>query len=133
MVRRRVFLTDMLQFLEQFFPGPKPDKPDFNMNDLVIELRKALGRSPKTGFHWPYFLGYAGGAVFDFLALITGKKFPVSRIRIKKFCSDTLFNGENIKNTGFEPPVSLGEGLAKTIRFEFVENEDRDKVLFYSE
>ncbi|MBB6480736.1 NAD-dependent epimerase/dehydratase family protein [Spirochaeta isovalerica] len=109
------------------------DKPDFNMNELVKLVRGSLGKKARTGIHWPYFLGYSGGAVFDFLAFLTGKKFPISRIRIKKFCSDTLFNGENRKSTDFEAPVSLEEGISRTIRYEFLENAERDQVLFYSE
>jgi len=109
------------------------DKPDFDMNKLVIHVRKALGKSGKTGFHWPYFLGYMGGAIFDLLALLTGKKFPVSRIRIKKFCSDTLFNGVNISKTDFQAPVSLEEGIKRTIQYEFLEHKDKDEVLFYTE
>jgi len=34
----------------------------------------------------PYWLGYIGGLSFDLLAKLTGKKFSVSAVRIKKFC-----------------------------------------------
>ena len=109
------------------------DKPDFDMNKLVIHVRKALGKSATAGFHWPYFLGWLGGLAFDLLAAITRRKFPVSRIRIKKFCSDTMFNAENIRNTDFNPPVSLEDGIARTIKYEFIDKHGDDEVLFYSE
>ena len=108
------------------------DKPDFDMNSLVISVKRALGRKPVTGMHWPYFLGYFCGLFFDILAFITRRTFPVSRIRIKKFCSDTSFDGVNIKKTDFLPPISLEEGINRTIKYEFVENRSED-VLFYSE
>ena len=106
------------------------DKPDFDMNSLVSSVHTALGKN-KTLFHWPYWLGMFGGYCFDVLALITRKKLAISSIRVKKFCADTLFNAENIKKTNFIPPVSLKEGLRKTIQYEFV-----DKIqdhLFFTE
>jgi len=36
-----------------------------------------------------------------------------------------------IAKTGFTPPVTLAEGLHRTIRYEFVEHHDGD--LFYTE
>jgi len=30
----------------------------------------------------PYFLGFTGGITFDILAKLTGKKFPVSAVRV---------------------------------------------------
>lgn len=109
------------------------DKPDFNMNDLVKHVRKSLGKKASTEIHWPYILGYTVGALFDLLAFITRRTFPVSRIRIKKFCSDTMFEASNIRKTSFNPPVPLEEGIRKTIMYEFMENHDKDEILFYSE
>jgi len=42
-----------------------------------------------------------------------------------------MFNAENIKKTDFKPPVTLAQGLANTIKFEFLE-EHNDHV-FYTE
>jgi nucleoside-diphosphate-sugar epimerase len=106
------------------------DKPDFDMNTLVIEVNRILGKSVKL-FHWPYWLGYFGGLCFDVLAFITKKKLPISSIRVKKFCSNTMFETANIKKTGFKAPVSLIDGLARTIRYEFIDRTE-DQV-FYTE
>jgi nucleoside-diphosphate-sugar epimerase len=106
------------------------DKPDFDMNTLVTEVYKALGKPHKI-IHWPYWLGYFGGLCFDLLALLLRRKLAISSIRVKKFCSNTMFNAENIKNTKFNPPVPLVEGLQKTIQYEFI-----DKIqdhLFFTE
>jgi nucleoside-diphosphate-sugar epimerase len=43
------------------------DKPDFDMNTLVGEVNRILGKYDKL-FHWPYWLGYFGGLCFDLLA-----------------------------------------------------------------
>jgi nucleoside-diphosphate-sugar epimerase len=106
------------------------DKPDFDMNTLVDEVNKILGNSRKM-FHWPYWLGYFGGLCFDLLALILHKKLSISSIRVKKFCSNTMFETVNVKKTNFNAPVTLVEGLKNTIKYEFIDKVD-DQV-FYTE
>jgi len=106
------------------------DKPDFDMNTLVTEVNLILGKSGKL-FHWPYWLGYFGGLCFDILAFILSKKLPISSIRVKKFCSNTMFEAANIKKTDFRAPVTLNEGLKFTIKYEFIDKID-DHV-FYTE
>jgi len=106
------------------------DKPDFDMNTLVTEINQILGKSDKL-FHWPYWLGYFGGLCFDVLAKILHKKLPISSIRVKKFCSNTMFEAVNIKHTKFKAPVSLVEGLERTIRYEFIDKIDGQ--VFYTE
>jgi nucleoside-diphosphate-sugar epimerase len=106
------------------------DKPDFDMNGLVTQVRRILGKSGKL-FHWPYWTGFIGGLCFDILAKILYKKLPVSSIRVKKFCANTLSESATIQATGFKPPVSLSEGLERTIKYEFI-----DKIaalVFYME
>jgi nucleoside-diphosphate-sugar epimerase len=95
------------------------DKSDFDMNSLVIEVNKILGKS-KELFHWPDWLEYFGGLCFDLLAKILNKKLPVSSIRIKKFCPNTMFDSLNLRKTDFKVPVTLVEGLGRTIKFEFI-------------
>ncbi|MDR0585264.1 MAG: NAD-dependent epimerase/dehydratase family protein [Treponema sp.] len=96
------------------------DKPDLDMNTLVAEARRIMGKSGRI-FHWPYWMGCCGGFCFDLLAKITHKKFPVSLIRVKKFCSNTIFESAKIKKTGFKAPVNLIDGLEKTIKYEFID------------
>jgi nucleoside-diphosphate-sugar epimerase len=106
------------------------DKPDFDMNTLVNEINKILGKSVKL-FHWPYWLGYLGGLCFDVLAFIIHKKLSISSIRVKKFCLNTMFDAINIENTNFKAPVTLTEGLRHTVKYEFIDKID-DQV-FYTE
>ena len=101
------------------------------MNRLVFEIYSILGKPKKRLFHWPYFIGYCGGLCFDFLAFVTRKKLPISSIRVKKFCSNTMFDSENIKKTAFRPPVTLSEGLKNTVEYEFVRKEEGH--VFYTE
>lgn len=109
------------------------DKPDFSMNELVGLVNKELGNEDRTKLRVPYWLAYVGGLVFDLAAFVSRKKFTISSIRVKKFCATTQFSSNNIGKTGFFAPVSLAEGLRRTIRYEFLEHRDKDSVLFYSE
>ncbi|MEK6697990.1 MAG: hypothetical protein AABZ10_03000 [Nitrospirota bacterium] len=43
-------------------------------------------------------------------------KFPISSIRIKKFCADTTVSTRALESIGFRPAVSLKEGLSRMIR-----------------
>ena len=110
------------------------DKPDMDMNTLVALVKNMLGK--KKGFissiKVPYGAGLFAGYLFDALSAVTGKKFPVSSIRIKKFTTDTLF-GTSLAETGFVPPVKLDEGLRKTIHHEFLNKAPKEGQLFYSE
>ena len=94
------------------------DKPDLNMREFVTSIRQAMGKDG-VGLQMPYAVGILGGFVFDILAKITGKKFPISVIRIKKFCADTIVNASKAHGSGFKPPHSLNEGLEKMMIAEF--------------
>jgi hypothetical protein len=97
---------------------------------LVTEVHRILGKPGKL-FHWPYWAGYFGGLYFDVLAKMLRKKLSISSIWVKKFCANTMFESAAIKTTGFKAPVSLIEGLERTIRYEFI-NKIADQV-FYTE
>ena len=55
-----------------------------------------------------------------FLVKIIRKKLVISSICIKKFTQDTYFMEKSILKTDFKAPVSLAEGLQRTIDYEFV-------------
>lgn len=107
------------------------DKPDFTMNQLVGAVKRILGRSEANTFRLPFALGYAIGKGFDIVAAITGKRFAISSIRVKKFCANSVYNTA-IDQTGFVPPVSLAQALEQTISHEFIEKHD-DEQLYFSE
>ncbi len=107
------------------------DKPDTNMNDLVALVEKVLKKNiPST--HFPYWMGMMGGYCFDILSKITGKKYAVSSVRVKKFCAVTQFDSTKAMTSGFVPPYTLQEGLARTLEFEFVHPKP-DAIEFVSE
>jgi nucleoside-diphosphate-sugar epimerase len=121
------YVENVAAFLEyslDFKPGIHiynyTDKPDFTMNALVAHVNKLLGRSAKIRFRLPFALGLLIGSSFDMVAKITGKKFPISAIRVKKFCANSVYESA-IESTGFIPPVPLMKAIKKTVRFEFIE------------
>ena len=107
------------------------DKPDFDMNTLVSKARKTIFEKNSVGLRMPAFLGMAIGYFADVVAKLTGKTLPISSIRVKKFMGTTQF-ASSISETGFIPPVSLEEGLDRTLRYEFLE-DNSDKQIFETE
>ncbi len=103
------------------------DKPDFDMNTLVSESRKTLFGKNNVGLRLPGFLGMAIGYLADMVTKVTGKTLPVSSIRVKKFMGTTQFSS-SVSETGFVPPVSLEEGLARTLRYEFLEDNSSKRT-----
>lgn len=107
------------------------DKPDFTMNHLVEVIDSALGQPGKRRPRLPFALGLGIGHVFDLVARLSGRNFPISAIRVRKFCADTSYDTA-IARTGFVAPVALEDGLSRTIRREFVAPQD-EQSLFYTE
>ena len=107
------------------------DKPDFDMNTLISGTRKTLFGKTNVGLRLPGFVGLALGYIADLAAMIIRKPLPVSSIRVKKFMGTTQF-ASSVSDTGFVPPVSLEEGLARTLRYEFME-DNSDKSTFETE
>ncbi|EKK5243916.1 NAD-dependent epimerase/dehydratase family protein [Cronobacter sakazakii] len=107
------------------------DKPDLNMNQLVAEVEKSLDKKIPS-VHLPYPLGMLGGYCFDILSKITGKKYAVSAVRVKKFCATTQFDATKVHQSGFIAPYTLSEGLDRTLQYEFVAVK-QDDITFVSE
>lgn len=107
------------------------DKPDLNMNQLVAEVEQSLNKKIPS-MHLPYPLGMLGGYCFDILSKITGKKYAVSSVRVKKFCATTQFDATKVHSSGFVAPYTLSQGLDRTLQYEFV-HAKKDGITFVSE
>lgn len=107
------------------------DKPDFTMNALVCHVNQLLGRSAKIRMRLPYALGLIVGKMFDLVAKVANKKFPISAIRVKKFCANSVYESA-LAETGFVPPFPLMDAIERTVRYEFIEDHSSEP-LFYSE
>lgn len=106
------------------------DKPDFSMTELVNLIDKKMKlHIPKMKI--PYWVGMLGGFAFDILAKISGKKLPISSVRVKKFCATTQFDATKTHKE-FNATYSLIEGLNKTLEYEFFKT-NKDDITFFTE
>lgn len=107
------------------------DKPDLTMNELISVVGQSLNKKIPS-LKIPYGVGMLCGFCFDILAKVTGKKLPVSSVRVKKFCATTQFDATKAHSSDFKAPFTLAEGIDRTIKFEFV-NEKEDDLIYISE
>lgn len=94
------------------------DAPDMNTRELVARICGSLGKSERVR-QIPLGAAMTIGRVLDVVARATGRRFPISAVRIKKFCETTQFKAERVSQWGFQPPYSLIEGLERTLEAEF--------------
>jgi nucleoside-diphosphate-sugar epimerase len=119
------YVGNVAAFLNSLLTEHKPgeiynyaDTPDYSMNELVSSVRDNLGQT-RPVFALPYTIGIGAGMAFDGLSKITGRKFPISVVRIQKFCADTTCDAQKARRHGFIPPFTLDEGLARMIAYDF--------------
>ncbi len=112
------FIFDMVNKLEGKLIVNYVDKPDLSTKEIVSTVKDAFNR-PQSNFSIPYSMGVLAGFAFDILSKITGKEFPISAIRVKKFCSDTQFSSKADALKTFKAPCTLQQGIEKTIKSEF--------------
>lgn len=135
-LKSMAYVENMAAFLEfcfDFKPGVHiynyVDKPDLDMNTLVTQVRNKLGKGSGTGPRLPYPIGLTAGYCFDLISRVTGKSLHISSIRVKKFCATTRFD-TSVARTGFIPPVSLEDGLERTLTHEFLEDHSHEQQFF---
>jgi GlcNAc-P-P-Und epimerase len=95
------------------------DTPVYDMNGLIRAVRMALNRPIEPSFRLPYVAGIMIGSLFDLTARIAGRTFPVSKVRVEKFCANSVFLSERAHSGDFKPPYDLSEALRRTILYEF--------------
>ena len=94
------------------------DKPDLTMRQLIDLVNQFLGE-PEKKMSIPYWLGISVGYMFDCLSFLIRKEFPISSIRIKKFCSNSIINTEKLNRHNFQRSTPLSIGIENTIKYEF--------------
>lgn len=94
------------------------DGPDMTTNDLISLVKASLGYADSTP-RIPKPIALIGGHFLDLLASISGRTFPISAIRVRKFCESTQFLADKVRESGFTPPYTLTDALTRTIRAEF--------------
>lgn len=132
------YVENVAAFLEHCLDAPPGvhlynyvDKPDFDMESLVRQVRQTLGKPVKPAIRLPRPVAMQIGHLFDAFARLTNRQFAISAIRVRKFVSDTVFES-SIGPTSFQPPVPLGDAVSRTILFEFREDHS-DQTTFETE
>ena len=108
------------------------DTPDLTMNELVAQVRAKLKGKDGVGPRLPYWLGLILGYTADLVAKLSGKNFPVSSIRVKKFASSTEFSSAKASLDNFQAPFSLSDGVRRTLQSEFI-SPDPSREIFETE
>ena len=108
-----------INFDAGFFLYNYTDKPAYSMSQLIEIICQTLKIKPKYALKIPFFVGISIGKFLDYLGTLLNKKFSISSIRIKKFCSNSVYDSD-IFSKGFTPPLKLSEAIKKTIIFEFI-------------
>jgi nucleoside-diphosphate-sugar epimerase len=91
------------------------EKPDFTSRQIAETIFEALGRAP-TRRRIPLWLGLFLALPFDIVIKLTGRNLAISGERLKKlFQTPTKFEADKIRAAGFEPRVSLREGIERMV------------------
>ena len=112
------FLKQQLDKKPGYYVYNYADKPDLSSQEIVDIVREEMGLL-SSSLKIPYSVGLLGGYVLDLASKVTGKKFPVSAVRVQKFCADTTINSSAAMTSGFTPPYSLEDGLSNMDKHEF--------------
>ena len=133
------YIGNVVKFLETCISTKKKygvynyvDTPDLTMNQLVSQVRAKLKGKTGVGPRLPFWLGIILGYSADLVAKLSGKKLPVSSIRVKKFASSTEFRTAKGSLDNFSAPFQLKEGIERTLQSEFI-SPDEEREIFFTE
>jgi GlcNAc-P-P-Und epimerase len=116
-------VADFLVHALSFPPGVAvfnyADKPDPDMNQLVLLACQALNLGRMRPIRVPYGIGLGVGLVCDLIARATGRRLAVSAARLRKYRANSQFANARCLATGFTPRHDLYEALVAVIRHEF--------------
>lgn len=90
------------------------DEPRLSTGELVAEISRRLGKAPPR---WSVPLAVAAplAKVGDVVGNVTGRNFPITSARIRKFNTGTNFTSARLRRLGFHQPVSMDEALDRTV------------------
>lgn len=126
------FLYECVQVKQSYGVYNYVDTPNISMQELVSVVKKNLKQDNKKYPKIPYWLGMMIGYIADLIIKVSGKKLPISSIRVRKFCATTEFSSNKASLNNFTARFSLEEGLSRTIQSEFI-HPNRDREIFFTE
>ena len=109
------------------------DKPDYCMNEMVRLIHSRIYGGNRRIMRIPYLVAWLAGTFLDLLSRVTGLRFPVSAVRVMKFCAETRFSSAAHNVEGFRAPVDMEQCWQRTLDYEFKEERNPKDELFYTE
>ncbi|MCK4518942.1 MAG: NAD(P)-dependent oxidoreductase [Candidatus Omnitrophica bacterium] len=92
------------------------DEPQMPIKEIVKKIAKYAGvKIP--GFQIPLFPALVLTYPFDLLEKTTGRIFPITAKRIRKFNTPTHYESKKIRTKGFRQTVSADEAFEKTLKW----------------
>lgn len=105
------YLGNVVAFLCYILDNPKKDdtynyvdEPTPTTRQLVLTIGKAVHGDKFKFMTIPCWMGYWAGMICEMIYFFVGKKYPLTRLRAKKFCETTYFTAKKALSTGFKPP-----------------------------
>lgn len=91
------------------------DARPYSQLEIAETIAEILGR-PKNFLHLPAALAHNAALLADAFSGVTGIELPLTSDRVRKLAANTVFSSARIeKELGFNPRISLREGLAEEI------------------
>ncbi len=100
------------------------DKPDLSSSEIASIIADKLDKK-LSNIKLPLWLGLLTGSLLDIAAKVSGKKLPISAIRIRKFAAETTISTAKLEATQFLPKYSLKDGLQIMIDNDFKYKDDK--------
>lgn len=91
------------------------DTPSLTNREIANMQASMLGK--KIQIHVPLWFAILMAIPFDLAIALTGKNMSISSKRVKKFCTQTNHGASKIREMGFQPRVSMQDGMQKMIRW----------------
>ncbi|MEM7521389.1 MAG: NAD-dependent epimerase/dehydratase family protein [Pseudomonadota bacterium] len=132
------YIGNVVAFLEECLVGARHenltcnyvDMPNLDMNTLVSQVRGTLKGRTSVGLRLPRHVGLVLGHLADGVAKLSGRKLPISAIRVEKFTATTAFKSNTATMADFKRPFALEEGIERTLQSEFITPDPAREVFF---
>lgn len=92
------------------------DEPQMTIKEIVDAISTFM---PHGVPEWklPLWLAASFGSIFDVLARITSRNYPITAARIKKFATATPHKADKIRALGFQQKVDTKEGFRRMVEW----------------
>jgi nucleoside-diphosphate-sugar epimerase len=106
------------------------EKPDFTSRQIAATIFEAMGRRPPR-WRIPWWAAMLAALPFDAVIAVTGRNIPISRARVRKLFRDrTMFEADKVRRAGFQPRLSLREGIERMVQW-YVKTGKRQTAVWH--